>query len=678
MKKVLSLVMALVLVFGMATTSFADNLDLTNIVDNSKSYSWSEFVKVPTNTIYVGNNIDDYVIEYNNEFYSAKDLDEATKDGTSLIDAIAGLEPVDAPEVPEEPTGDLEVIEISAIDNTGVTVVVEAVTEANEEVTVTVLNSKGEEVAVVARPVEVGDTELIFDFVTEVEDEDLVGIWKVNGEEYDFDALAAVNAVNDATNLVELWAALQSPYFTGAVEANVSLYDAKLDGTQETVAEVQDVIDEVNTSVVGNKEAATVVKAVEEATNELELLRALEDNFDRVNPDWITKVDTIEGYFTYDSSTDGADYTEVDHTATDIEAELDKIQAIIDTVNTNFVTDAITKAEADLDSTKVTKARNLVNAYIVDDEEDDDPKVKAGYLENLDIHQAVINVNLANTNAKLANAFNALGALTDDFDADLVETTLLSDYRTAIAEETIVTKKNTATLLQGIVTTINGNKLSEIEAAIAATDADTTEADLLALLQSPVIGLENVNAAYIAEYKAALIAETTDTNKNAKAAIQTNIIDAVNTAQDEDARLVAVNEATTAEEMRTALTAVAIAEDLTDYINLSSQGKLEVAELVLAARADEPNEEFAGTTNVTTAVGGSSSGAIQARQNLIDGVNGATDIAAMNEKLGDLEYKAFDDLTALEKVEVAEAFLNAFPEDEDGNRINYTDRKSVV
>ena len=135
------------------------------------------------------------------------------------------------------------------------------------------------------------------------------------------------------------------------------------------------------------------------------------------------------------------------------------------------------------------------------------------------------------------------------------------------------------------------------------------------------------------------------------------MIDTANAAKAELARLAAVNAATDAYEMRTALTAVAIAE--TDgYVDLTSQEKLEVAELVLVIRANETDEEFANTTAVTTAI----STATSARSTFLTNVNAATSISTMVTALDVVEFPEFQDLGDLEQVEVAELVLNALQE----------------
>ena len=170
-----------------------------------------------------------------------------------------------------------------------------------------------------------------------------------------------------------------------------------------------------------------------------------------------------------------ANYFGVENTGVTIEA----IQAAIDAVNVSKVEAAITAAKGDLDLAKIATARNLVNAYIADDEEDETDK--ADYLAELALHEAVVNVTLANTNAKLNNALVALDKLTDDFDIATVNPNELTRYKTAITDAE-KEDKNTADGIQAIITTANTAAETAAVEAVAAIDVDTTTAELKALL----------------------------------------------------------------------------------------------------------------------------------------------------------------------------------------------------
>ena len=90
--------------------------------------------------------------------------------------------------------------------------------------------------------------------------------------------------------------------------------------------------------------------------------------------------------------------------------------------------------------------------------------------------------------------------------------------------------------------------------------------------------------------------------------------------------------------------------------------------------ADIKENGVYGTVGVlTTAVGTQ----ITAHGTLLDGVNDATTISAMDVALEALDYAAYDNLSAAKQVQVAEAFLTVFPTVKDAttgvvSRVEYT------
>ncbi|ARK25333.1 hypothetical protein SporoP37_12145 [Sporosarcina sp. P37] len=637
---------------------------------------------------------------------------------------------------------ELSVESVSAIDETGVTVSFTALTEAKEGATITVVDPSGKTVEVTPVNLEVGDTSATFDFVTAYEELPL-GTFVVQGKDFDTAAVDAVVKVNEATNVVELWTALQSKYFTGAVEANIEKYDTLLDGTQTTVAEVQAIIDEVNQADMDAEAEAATVKKVADATNVLQLLNALKDPaFSNVNADWITDYSTENVTLDDDSTTVGL--LALDSTYYFGEtpgATIEGIQNAIDAQNLTKAGNAVTAAEGTLSQSDITDAKALVNKYVPADAEG--VTTKKDLLDRLAVHEAVVNVTVANTNAKLSAALNALDKLSDDFDIATVNSKELTRYRTdittavaankdtaaeiqtiigdanddaetaaaeavrdvtaattpaqlkellatlsdraafgtdafdnttvveaslqdyidALVAETTPTNKNTAALIQGIIDGVNSptDALDAVDLEVK-TPSDATGAALLALLQNPSLKLDNLveaNAlAYLADV-ADFDAAITDTNSVAgeEAAVK-DVVNATNAR-------VALNAATTDTAAKTALTKFAIATSNTTYINLSSTAKLEVAGLVLA---EKPANGYADNADVTSEITTQDT----ARGTLLTNVNGATTINAMNTALSALDYKAYNDLSASQKVAVAEAFLANFPTDKDGDKVAYS------
>lgn len=114
-KKIISLSLAFVMLLSMSTMAFADVLDLTNIVDSEKNYTWEEFMSDFDAFDYVAGNMEDYVIEApNGSKYFAQQIQDALDNGAeSFDDAIEGLEPYE-----ETTETELKVVEVSAITQT--------------------------------------------------------------------------------------------------------------------------------------------------------------------------------------------------------------------------------------------------------------------------------------------------------------------------------------------------------------------------------------------------------------------------------------------------------------------------------------------------------------------------------------------------------------------------------
>lgn len=680
-----------------------------------------------------------YGYELNGKVY------DVVKFGTNILDSLhKGTNPVEAftsavandalvdqkttEEMDQYKEGqeDLVVTEISAIDENGITVVFEAVTEAQENVTIEVKDPAGEIVEVKPLNLEIGDTEVTFDFATVYAADKLpLGNWTVVGKTYDTAADAAVAKVVAATNVVELWEALQSDYFEGATQANIEAYDTAITaaiaaGKLDTVSDVNKVIADVNNTGSEAEAEAAVVKKVADATNVLELLNALKDGeFERVNDAWITAYSTAN--VTLDNSTTEGmlALTATNYFGETTGATIEEVQAAIDTVNGTKVGDSVTAAEGDLDLAKIATARGLVNEYIAEDEEDQ-PEVKQPLLNRLTLHEAVVNVTLANTNAKLNNALVALDKLTNDFDIATVNANELTSYRTAITTAGTAAK-DTAAKIQGLITTTNTTAETTAVDAVAAIDADTTTAELKVLLvtladrsafASDAFDLDTVNDALLEDYKAAMLADpapamttaaeiqTIITTANDPAAALTTLVDTTSALDDADKLLVALKAKTldltvvdankaayfadiagiktaaatdadavqavvdatnarlsfNADGSLAALTNFAIATNDTSYINLSSAAKAEVVALV---KAEKPAAGYATNALVTTEI----SDQISARGTLISNVNTAADIVAMNTALTALEYAPYEALSSAEKLVVAEAFIANFPMD---------------
>lgn len=531
-----------------------------------------------------------------------------------------------------------------------------------------------------------------------------------------------VDTVNNATTQVELYNALNVKPFVNVNVDLIASYEAAINAAKptdkDTIAEIQAIIDGVNTTNTNNeiqllvqtaKNAMTAVSAdpdgenaegvtlidvaqeainalpaelpeavataenvevdykadaqaeldalravapVLQATNQVELLNALQSSyFVRVNAELIAD---------YDTALDGTEIT------------VDAIQADIDAVNLTAAQAAVGNAEKSLDADDVEVAQELVSAL----PEDVDPDTtKADLQERIDVVNGLIAIANATTEAELLAALQSeVLALTDVNEAAIAEYKTLVDGGADIS---------TATNVQSnVIDAGNNNVLNDAVGAIennfptyTATDANDQAAALdelnrLADVSGDVDGATIVDAnieAYITDITTNIGTWAGDgiTTSVQKAQAIQAVVNTVNDAANEAARLAAVNDAATAAEMKAALDEVAVAENTTAYINLSSVGKLEVAELVLAAR---PDVGFADTTAVTAEITNN----ISIRSTMISNVNNAATISDMDVALESLAYAPYDDLSAITQVAVAEAFLNAFPTDESGTRVNYT------
>ncbi|CDX03435.1 Hypothetical protein DPCES_3549 [Desulfitobacterium hafniense] len=414
----------------------------------------------------------------------------------------------------------------------------------------------------------------------------------------------------------------------------------------ETVAIALSVSVTVKADLQGRLEAVKTVVPVLEAINQVQLLAALQNSaFVRVNEDLIGE---------YDTALDGSEIT------------ITAIQTDIDNVNQIAATTAVGDAEASLLAADVAAAQVLVNNL-----PDLNPNTaKETLLDRLDVVNAVITLKMATTEAQVLAALKseALG-LTDIIDA------ISAEYKAEF--DTIVGTLAYNTDLQDVV--VNAGNSLALATAVSdivtnfvsydETDADDQASALTELLRlaavSADLNADTINSVLIEQYITDITEDinlaasgsinwTTASAADKAAAIQ-GLINSANSGLDEANRLVAVNEATTVAEMRTALTAVAVAEGTTAYINLSSQAKLEVAELVLVARDAIPvTTSFTTTSDVTTAIGTASA----ARTNFLSAVNAATDIDGMKTALDGAVFPEFQTLGDLAQVDAAESVLN--------------------
>jgi len=230
----------------------------------------------------------------NGKLYSMVDafdaFDSADADWNEFLNNLETKTPVI---IGEE---ELKVVSVSAINANYVVVKITAPEEDLLAQEVEVKNGAGVVVPVKPLDIAAGDETAEFEFVTAVKADDLKGVWTVNGKEYDLDLFNNLKAFLDAGNQLALNKALTDLGIENVKVENMPAYliaknELNVTAEELTLADVQKLVDDVNTKAVDSEEEAAIVKAVvdaKKAGNEVALLQALQnDVFVRVNPEWI-------------------------------------------------------------------------------------------------------------------------------------------------------------------------------------------------------------------------------------------------------------------------------------------------------------------------------------------------------------------------------------------------------
>lgn len=374
-----------------------------------------------------------------------------------------------------------------AIDENGVTLVIAAPVADLLDVNVEVLDNNGDVVATVATDIPGGATAVTFDFVDEYED-DLEGVWTVNGVQYNFDEIALVAdiiAAAEGDNQVDLRDALKEAGIVGVDEDLIEKYvtaivDAK--GDLETYADVQEVIDEVNEAndLINDDE---VLVALAEADTELAFFNVLNNNFDDVNPLWSKAYETETGVATLDV-TEGKLDTPL--SAEGVEDALKDVQDDIYAVNLAQIDDLVAKTGEKASELQARKTV-LLEEWV----EDHGDVKKADLVYDSQVDEAEFKIDEAEDVVQKATTENTLYAALQDYQVAIDGYNALVDGKfapkTDLKDFTLANKafyfevadRDTKTP-QAIVTA--GNALAktaaELDAAIA--DAEAAMADYLA------------------------------------------------------------------------------------------------------------------------------------------------------------------------------------------------------
>ncbi|WP_041865793.1 hypothetical protein [Solibacillus silvestris] len=299
-------------------------------------------------------------------------------------------------------------------------------------------------------------------------------------------------------NEVTLLNALTAAGIENVDEDSLAAYaTAIVDADVETLEDVQVAIDEANEELAEDSAAEAKVKAIASATNQVQLLKALQDNFVRVNADW------NGGYATAEVNTAAAGAPAVNVDLLDLNENnisnvtAKDIQAAVDAVNASNVSDAWDTAWESAKSEDLAKAKALGTAYIADDT-DADKAIKAYLADEVARLEAVIKVNSATTNNSFKNALEALDKLENelvekyktttyaskfqnDLDLKTVNADLYAKYIAELAAITVGDDKNQTSDIQGAINSANVKAADQQIITVLNADATKISAALTAL-----------------------------------------------------------------------------------------------------------------------------------------------------------------------------------------------------
>lgn len=503
------------------------------------------------------------------------------------------------------------------------------------------------------------------------------------------DATAAVKAVNDAKDQVALLAALQNSNFKRVNPEWISEYQTKLAGisvatNKDEVKEIQAaVIDAANDDKIGTNASPVVL------TTGVDVAKLTEAK------------NLVTTYATPDSA--GAQTSDTKAILKKINIQLALADLLAATTPTSFKSkfDALVKVvdnAGDLAATDYVVANG--QAYI-------DALAKETTVANKDqvsevkdiLFKASTGVNDKQALKLVDAVYTASGAASVDADALLktlkdlgLENVADSNKEQYKADAAAFNTASTTTTNGGsktkadVQTQVNTSNIAAVASAFTAQDADK----LLEALK--VLKVKNIVDANKGEYlKDAASTIKTDADTMSAA------VKAINDSLTNTNEVNAINAATTATEVKTALDNLGIAE----YVNAPSGDKLYLAEKVLekrnaltagrdALKADgtasgnttTEAKKFVNKNEVAGEIAKASTG-IKAEYTALVGKfaqSALTDTATTVANLTELEYANFNTLTSGQKAELAEYLVKNYPhtiKPSDGTKV-YSDYASLA
>lgn len=424
---------------------------------------------------------------------------------------------------------------VCAINANGLTVNIKELTADKEGVTVEVKDSKGNVVAVEAIDLSAGEKTIEFTFVKPVKDEDLTGVWTVDGVEFNLSLANQLATFEETNSQIELYEVLSELGIKNVDSANAAAYlqekqdflnDLTANDKELTVEAIQTFVNDVNASVLTDAEKEAAAKAVVKALgNNVALKSALQNAaFTKVNPAWVEDIATpaVDGYVT---ELTGAGLNVDTVTVADVQAE-------IDTVNEAVIAAQIAAVapSTSVDKTKLAELKTLIETYApVNEENEYVTAANQTALDDIAEQSAVADVLAATTASKfkatvatLAGIANTPGTsdvidLKDYVDANgkaYIDT--IKDLNSAAptltpADYGVTGKVNLASEIASVIAEVNDvqadtgavTEYTALKAAatnVKSSATATNKSKYIAALQAVGIKQVSSNTANVAEY----------------------------------------------------------------------------------------------------------------------------------------------------------------------------------
>ncbi|WP_018923037.1 S-layer homology domain-containing protein [Salsuginibacillus kocurii] len=450
---------------------------------------------------------------------------------------------------------------------------------------------------------------------------------------------AAVDAVETAQDDDALLDALQEPVLNleNVNEEFVSEYADEIDDSFITgVDDIQAAIDRVNEEYAD--EVAELLETLNTTVSQTEFQETLEELGIEFDDDLLTE------YFSAIQ-----------------DAQPDSVEAVAEViaeVEAGVALEAYDTALAEPTAENISEAEGLIELYIEDEDE------QALLLEDLEELEAV-----ATLNEYVGDDDISIEELTNDLEEFGIEGyELIEDNLDELFEE----REENFTSLEEVQSFIDAESeefattlISELNEAFAEINdfddlSDQEEAELVDDIEE-ILGED----AFSGEF------DDLETFFELYGDVEFESISELREARDESRIVVSTRTAIETDDADAINTVLLDLDDNEAFIELGSTGRADVSE-ILVEEFDE--DDISSEEDLRNAL----NEAIDIFEERVEAVNEATTISAMRDALDDLNVDVFDGLSEEEELELAEEFLNAFPEDEDGERIPFTAIGDIV